>query len=139
MKEEIVRKESILIADDDESIRRGLEIIFVKNGYEVEIAETGKEALEKAQGRLFNAALLDIRMPDIGGVDLIAPLKKIHPDMAIIMVTAYATVETVARALREEVSAFIIKPFNTNEVLARVREAIEKLHLIIEMKQNLPI
>ncbi len=134
-KEETKDKESILIVDDDEATCRILTLLFAKNGYETEMAGTGREALEKVQGRFFNVALLDIRLPDLEGIELIAPLKEIHPEMAVIMVTAYASVETAARALQEGASAYITKPFNIYEVLANVRTALEKQHLLIENRR----
>ena len=134
-KEEIYEKESILIVDDDEGTCRTLSLIFGKKGYETETAGTGQEALEKAQRRFFNVALLDIRLPDMEGVELLAPLDRMHPDMMMIMVTAYASLETAVRALNEGASAYITKPLNMDEVLAAVREALEKQRLLMENKR----
>ena len=92
-------KESILIVDDNESVRRTLTLIFEKSGYEIDTAKTGRDALQKAKGRFFNLALLDIRLPDMEGIELIAPLKDRHPDMAFIIITAYASLDNAVRAL----------------------------------------
>jgi DNA-binding NtrC family response regulator len=131
------RKESILIVDDDESTRRSLTLIFGKKGYETETAGTGREAIEKAQDRFFNLALLDIKLPEVEGVELIAPLKEMHPDMVVIMATAYASLETAVRALNEGASAYITKPLNMDEVRATVREALEKQRLVMENRRLL--
>ena len=80
-------------------------------------------------------ALLDIRLPDMEGTTLLAPLKEMYPDMAVIIVTAHASVETAARALNAGASAYITKPFNVDEVLATVMEAIEKQRLIVENRR----
>ena len=128
-------KESILIIDDDESTCRSLTLIFNKKGYETETAGTGREAIEKAQGRFFNVALLDIRLPDMEGTALLVPLKEMHPDMAVIMITAYASVENAVRALTEGASAYITKPLNMDKVLAIVREALEKQRLVEEKRR----
>jgi len=128
-------KKSVLIVDDDEATCRSLELIFGKNGYETETAGTGREALEKAQGRFFNVALLDIKLPDVEGIELLVPLKEIDPDMAVIMFTGYASVETAVRALNQGASAYITKPVKVEQVLARVREAIEKQHLVMENRR----
>ncbi|MGA9349292.1 MAG: response regulator [Anaerolineae bacterium] len=125
----------ILIVDDDENICRSLRLIFKKKGYEVETAGTGREALEKAQERFFNLALLDIRLPDTAGIELLAPLKELHPDMAVILVTGYASLETAVQALHEGALAYITKPLNMDEVLATVREALEKQRLVIENRR----
>ncbi|MCJ7569733.1 MAG: response regulator, partial [Anaerolineales bacterium] len=92
-------KTNILIVDDDESTRRSLRLILGKKGYETQEAGTGREAIEKAQEAGFDVALLDIRLPDMGGVDLIKPLREKRPDMAVIMITGYASLETAVQAL----------------------------------------
>jgi len=128
-------KESILIVDDSESTCRTLALILRKKGYETEAAGTGQEAIEKAQGRFFNLALIDLRLPDMEGVELLAPFKEMHPDMAVIMITAYASLETAVWALNEGASAYITKPLNMDEVLAKVRKVFEKQRLVREKRQ----
>ena len=128
-------KERILIVDDDKSTRRSLSLIFGKKGYETEAVGTGREAIEKAQERFFNLALLDIRLPDVEGIGLLAPLKEIHPDMVVIMVTGYASLETAVRALNEGASAYTTKPLNMDEVLATVEGALEKQRLVLENRR----
>ncbi len=126
---------SIIIVDDDESMCRSLTLIFEKKGYETETAGTGREALEKASERFFNVALLDIKLPDMEGVELLSPLKEMHPDMLVIMVTAYASLETAMRALNEGAYAYITKPLNMDQVLATVRETLEKQRLVMENRR----
>lgn len=129
------KKESILIVDDDESTGDILTLILNKKGYKTEIARTGREALEKARRRFFNLALLDIRLPDMEGIELIAPLKEIHPDMVIIIVTAYASVDNAMRALNEGASGYITKPLSMDKLLTIVREELEKQRLIMENRR----
>ena len=129
------QKESILIVDDDKGTCRSLKLIFEKKGYETEMASTGGEAIEKVRRRFFNLALLDIRLPDTEGVQLLAALKEIHSDMVIIMMTAYASMETAMRALNEGAVGYITKPLNMDEVLAAVREAVEKQRLVIKNRE----
>ena len=128
-------KESILIVDDDESICKTLGLIFSKKGYETETVGTGREALEKVQGGFFNVTLLDIKLPDVEGVKLLPPLKEMHPGMAVLLVTAYASMETAIQALNGGASAYITKPLDMDEVLANVRETLEKQRLIKEKHQ----
>ncbi len=128
-------KESILIIDDDESTCRMLSLMLGKRGYEMETAGTGKEALEKAQGRFFNVALLDIRLPDMEGVELLEPLKRMHPDIAIIVLTAYASVETAMQAVNKGAQAYITKPFDVTELLTALTEALGKQRLVMENKR----
>ncbi|MCK4697706.1 MAG: response regulator, partial [Dehalococcoidia bacterium] len=129
------KMERILIIDDDESSRRSLSLILGKNGYEAETAGTGQEALEKAQKRFFNLAFLDIRLPDVEGTKLIAPLKEMHPSLEVIMITGYASVETAVQALTDGASAYITKPLNMDEVLATVEGLLEKQRLIEEKER----
>ena len=134
-REEMHEKQTILIIDDDESNRRSLALILEGRGYETETAETGAEALEKAQGRFFNLALVDIRLPDIEGIELITPLKEIHPDIAVIMVTGFGSMETAVRSLKAEALGYITKPFNMEEMLATVNQILDKQRLIIENRK----
>ena len=125
-------KESILIVDDDESTLRTLSLVFKKRGYQVATAETGQDALEKAKGKFFNLALLDLKLPDMEGAELLTPLKQMHPDMVLLMVTAYASLETALKALHNGASAYITKPLNLDAVLATISEALEKQRLVAE-------
>jgi two-component system cell cycle response regulator len=133
--EEMGNKKSILIVDDDASMRRSLALILGRKGYDTETAETGREAMEEAQRRFFNVVLLDIKLPDVEGIELLAPLKSTHHDMAVIMITGHASTETAVRAMNTGASAYITKPLNMDEVLATVREALEKQCLIEEKRQ----
>jgi len=90
--------------------------------------------LKRAQERFFNLTLLDIKLPDMEGVELIALLKEMHPDMAVIMITGYASLETAIQALNNGASAYITKPLNMDDVLATVREALDKQRLIIQKR-----
>jgi len=129
------KKPSILIVDDDESTCRTLSLIFGKKGYETETAGTGREALEKAQQRFFNLALLDIKLPDMEGVELLAPLNIMHPDMMMIMVTGHASLETAIRAINEGAWSYITKPLNMDEVLITVKGALERQRLVLENRR----
>ena len=132
---EMNEKGSILIVDDDAGIRETLSLVFEKNGFEPETAGTGQEAIDKTLRRFFNVAIIDIRLPDVEGIELLTLLKEMHPDMAVIMVTAYASIDTALRALNEGASAYITKPMNMNEVLATVRDALGKQRLLEEKRQ----
>lgn len=130
-------KERILIVDDDEGTRRSLSLIFNRKGYETAAAGTGEAALKLARQGFFNLALLDIKLPDMEGVELLAPLKGIHPDMEMIMVTAHASLETAMQALNRGASLYITKPLNMDEVLSTIREVLEKQRLRLENRRLL--
>ena len=128
----VSKRPRILIVDDDEGTRRSLALILSKKGYETETAGTGREALDKAWERAFNLALLDIRLPDMEGVDLIAHLKATHPDMAVIMITGHASVKTAVQALDEGALAYITKPLDVDRALAVIKDALDKQRLLRE-------
>jgi len=124
---------NILIIEDDESTRKILTLVLAKKGYATETARTGKEALEKAKKQSFNVTLLDIKLPDMEGMELVAPLKELHPDLAVIVITAYASLETALQALKEGAADYITKPLDMKEVLAAIGEVLEKQRLVVEL------
>ncbi|MFQ6125651.1 MAG: PAS domain S-box protein [Candidatus Heimdallarchaeota archaeon] len=133
--EEIDTKKRILIVDDEEHICRSLKLLFDHEGYETETVETGREALEKVKAKKFNLVLLDIKLPDMEGVELVTPLKELHPDIVVMMITGYASLETAVQSMRNGASAYIMKPLDMKEVLHAVREALERQYLIIERRR----
>jgi PAS domain S-box-containing protein len=128
----MTEEKRILIVDDDENTCKSLKLIFETRGYETETALTGKEALEEAQKKPVNLALLDLRLPDMEGVELLEALKAMQPDMAMVMVTGYASVGSVVQALEAGASAYITKPLDMEEVLTRVGSILERRHRILE-------
>ncbi len=128
-------KMRILIIEDEESSRRTLELILNKSGYEVERAETGQEALAKASENKFNLALLDIKLPDIEGIDLIKPLQKTNPDMEVIMVTGYASVESAVLSLKMGASNYITKPLDMDKMLVEVKNVFNTQRLVFEKRR----
>lgn len=127
----------ILIVDDDESSRRTLSLVLSSKGYATETAATGAEALEqvRADGIPFHVILLDIRLPDIQGVELIPPLKEAYPDVAVVMVTGYASLDTAIQALHQGAWAYVTKPVNLDGLLSIVQQAVERHQLLAEKRQ----
>ncbi len=119
----------ILIVDDDASTRRTLTLIFEKNGYQVETAASGQEALDKARRHAVDLALLDLRLPDIEGVELLAPLRRLYPDIALVLATGYASLETAIRALNEGADVYVTKPLDVDAVLGKVQDLLERQRL----------
>jgi len=121
----VTPKKTILIVDDDKSILRTFTRILQKSGYEIETAETGKEASEKVGSRHYDLALVDIRLPDIDGTDLLAELKK-HLQYTIkIMITGFPSLETGVKALDEGADAYLVKPVKPQELLDIIEEKIK--------------
>ena len=128
-------KARILVVDDDEGLRKSLGLIIKRKSYRVETAGTGQEALEKAWGKEINLALVDLKLPDMEGVNLIPTLKEMHPELAVIVITGCASIETAIQALNKGASAYITKPLNIDELCAKVEEALEKQRLLAENKR----
>ena len=118
-------KKTILVVDDDKSILRTFTRILQKSGYEIETAETGKEAIEKVENRHYDLALVDIRLPDIDGTDLIAKLKKQLQQTTKIMITGFPSLETGIKALDEGADAYLVKPVKPQELLFLLEEKLK--------------
>jgi two-component system response regulator PilR (NtrC family) len=116
----------ILIVDDERSMREFLSIYLRRAGYRVEAAPTGEEARRMLQGREFDLVITDLRMPDIGGLDVLAEAKKLYPDTQVIVVTAFATTETAIAAMKAGAYDYLTKPFKVDEVGLVVERALER-------------
>jgi DNA-binding NtrC family response regulator len=116
----------ILIVDDDESIRKVLAAVLEENGYMIDAAEDGKEAIEKTDKNFYNLALVDIRLPDIEGSKLIAMMKETTPRMRKIIITGFPSLQNAVEALNKGADAYIIKPFDMDKVLQTIKEQLKK-------------
>ena len=118
-------KKTILVVDDDKSILRTFTRILQKSGYKIDVAETGKEAIEKAENNHFDLALVDIRLPDMDGTDLLAKLKKPLQHTVKIMITGFPSLETGVKALDEGADAYLVKPVKPQELLMLLDEKLK--------------
>jgi DNA-binding NtrC family response regulator len=118
-------KPAILVVDDEAIVRLSLRDWFTDEGCEVNVAETGAEALRLAAARPYDIALLDIKMPGMDGLELQAHLAEKSPDTTVIMMTAYASVETAVSALKAGAYDYIVKPFDPDELTHLVERASE--------------
>jgi len=116
---------TILVVDDDKSILRTFTRILQKNGYEIDSAETGKEAIEKACSRHYDLALVDIRLPDMDGTDLLAKIKEQLQNTIKIMITGFPSLESGVKALDEGADAYLVKPVKPEELLMLIKEKLK--------------
>ena len=116
----------ILVVDDDPQIRRVMRTTLTGEGYEVEDARSGEEALEKLRAGRYELMLLDINMPGMGGIETCRQVRA-NSDMAIIMLTVRNTEQDKVQALDAGADDFITKPFSTPELLARIRAALRRM------------
>jgi CheY-like chemotaxis protein len=109
---------SILVVDDDQSMAKTLADIFRIKGYLTDVAHCGSDALKKVEQAAFDCVLSDIKMPDINGVELYKAIKKIQPELPVMLMTAYSTDTLVNEGLAEGIVAVLTKPLNIPELLA---------------------
>ena len=128
-------KGALLIVDDELAVRHSLTSWFRQDGYEVETAENAAEALRKFQQRRFDVALLDIKMPGMDGMELLAHVRRIEPGVAAIMITAFASVETAVCSLKEGAFDYVTKPIDPDELSHLVGRAMETRRLAGENRQ----
>ncbi|MCF8081530.1 MAG: sigma-54 dependent transcriptional regulator [Deltaproteobacteria bacterium] len=119
----------LLIIDDEENMRHMLKIMLEKAGYEVETAQDGVEALERMEREEFDYILCDLRMPRMDGMTFIKQALEKYPEKTYIMMSAYGTVETALKAIKEGAYDYISKPFKTDEVLLTLKKAEERERL----------
>jgi len=119
----------ILIVDDEESMREMLDIMLSKVGYEVSCACSYGEALKFIQGDNFDLVVSDIKMPDSSGLELLKKIRSMNPDLPVIIITAYASLDSALVALREGAFDYINKPFEVNQIKFSIKRALENKRL----------
>jgi two-component system, sensor histidine kinase and response regulator len=128
-------RRTLLIVDDEEGPRQSLRIVF-KDDYNTLLADNGNRALELAREHPVDAAVLDIRMSGMSGVDLLGKLKEINPTIEVVMLTAYETIETARQALRLGACDYLTKPFDLSTIRAAVANAMERHAMAQEIRAN---
>jgi DNA-binding response OmpR family regulator len=118
-------KKTILVIDDDKSILRTLTRILQKAGYEVDTAETGKEAMDKAEKRRYDLALVDVRLPDVDGTELLVSMKDSLRDSVKIMITGFPSLDTGVKALDGGADAYLVKPVKPGDLLTLIEEKLK--------------
>ena len=116
----------ILIVDDDENIRKVLTTILYDEGYAVDSVGTAKKAIAKTEKRFYNLALIDIRLPDMEGINLLTKMKDTTPKMRKLIITGYPTLQNAVEAVNRGADAYIIKPFDIKKVLNTIKEELVK-------------
>lgn len=116
----------ILVIDDDESVRKVLVAALEDEGYVVDAAENGAEAVRKSQSNFYNLALIDIRLPDMEGTVLLSEMKDTVPKMVKIMVTGYPGLQNAVEAVNRGADGYVVKPFKMEDLLKTVKEHLQK-------------
>src|SRR5438105_4411693 len=117
---------TVLIIDDEAEIRESLQTLLELEGYDVHCAENGQEGLTRLGERAFDLVLLDLALPDRNGLEVLAEIRDRDPQLAVIMITAYGTVENAVKAMQAGAVNFIQKPWDNEKLLADVRAAVAR-------------
>lgn len=129
-------KANILIVEDDTNIRETLSNILQQNGYNTDTARNGREALQKSQAKFFNLALLDIKLPDMEGTELLTTMHENVPKMTKIMITGYPSLENAVEALNLGADAYTIKPVKPEKLLWLIEEKLDKQRTAEKMTEE---
>ncbi|HKW32835.1 MAG TPA: sigma-54 dependent transcriptional regulator [Candidatus Acidoferrum sp.] len=136
-------KGSILVVDDESEIREGLELLLKGEGYGVASAETGESGLAKLEEHPFDLLLLDVSLPDRNGLDMLKEIRRRDPELSVVLITAYGSIDMARAAFKNGAMDYITKPWSNDELLAQVAQAVEarrlrdeNLHLKRALKQR---
>ncbi|MCA1757111.1 MAG: sigma-54 dependent transcriptional regulator [Bacteroidales bacterium] len=128
----MTEKISILIVDDEESVRDSLYNWFIEDGYHVECAENAKKALSMLEGRPFDIILADIKMPGMDGMEMHRRIRTLNTDSIVIIMTAFASVDTAVQALKDGAYDYVTKPFDPDDLSHLIRNAATQIALKTE-------
>ncbi len=127
---------SVLVVDDEQIMREVIARLLRREGYEVKTVGSGEEGLEAARDHPFDLVLLDLMLPGMGGLDVLSEFSEAFPQIVVIMITAYASIENAVAATRKGAFDFITKPFKNDELLLVIKNSLEKQELV---KENLQL
>jgi DNA-binding NtrC family response regulator len=127
-------QERILVIDDEEVVREIFQRVLKSSGYETEVCASGEEGLKASREREFDAVVLDVMMNGIGGLATLQELRKMDPDIPVIMVTAYASLENAIECMKQGAFDYITKPFKNEAVVLALQKALKQRSLVRENK-----
>jgi len=122
------------VVDDDPSLRRVLQVQLEEDGYEVEVAASAQQSLSMLQLRPFDLVIADLKMPGMSGLELLQHARSQHPQMHVIMLTAFGTVDTAVEAMKAGAFDYLTKPVHPDEMAVVVRRAMEHVHLVEQVR-----
>ena len=118
--------DKILIVDDDDALRESMVSILESEGYVLDAAKSGREAEVKIQNHNYNLALLDIRLPDMTGIELLSKINECAPRMKKIILTGFPDTETAIKSVNEKADAYLVKPFDPDKLLEIIADNIKQ-------------
>jgi len=127
--------QTILVVDDERAIRKALQDILAFEGYKVEEAADGQEALKLIEEHSYDCVICDIKMPKIDGIELLMKVQQIKPELPFVVISGHGDIETAVDAVKKGAFDYISKPPDLNRLLITVRNAMDKKSLVVETKQ----
>src|ERR1700757_3061679 len=129
-------KGSILVVDDESEIREGLELLLRGEGYGVSSADTGESGLEKLEQHPYDLLLLDVSLPDRNGLDMLKEIHRRDPQLSVVLITAYGSIEMARAAFKNGAMDYITKPWSNDEMLAQGGQALGTQRLCEKKKHR---
>lgn len=120
------RKARIIVIDDDEGIRTVFKANLEKNGYIVDAVDNGKDAISKIERQFYNLALIDIRLPNMEGIEILESFNKKQPNMVKLIITGYPSLDNAIEAVNKNADGYILKPVNMEELLIMIKKLLEE-------------
>jgi two-component system, OmpR family, phosphate regulon sensor histidine kinase PhoR len=131
----MVENTHVLVVDDEEVVREGCRRVLIGKGYEISTAENGKQALDILVAQKIDIILLDLKMPVMGGEEVLLKTREMYPDIPVIVITGHGTVDTAVECMKKGAYDFITKPFQIDQFLITVGRAADKRHLELKARQ----
>ena len=125
-------KHHLLVVDDEEVIREGMRRILSAEGYHVDTSASGRTAIEKIQEQDFDVVITDLKMPGMDGMEVLKTIKILQPEVPVVIITGYSTVDTAVEAMKNGAFDYIAKPFTSELIIDKVRKAVDYKTLAIE-------
>ena len=130
-----MEKARVLIAEDEKTQRDLLEGFLKKEGFSVEAVSQGREVLQRLEGHFFDVVLLDYKMPELDGLHTLKGIRELYPELPVVMMTAYGSVETAVASMKEGAIDYLTKPIDLEELLLIIQKASERSNLIRENRE----
>ena len=131
----MAEESNILVVDDERGIREGCRRILISEGYTVDVAENGEEGLKLVKSKSFDLILVDLMMPVMGGLEMMEEVRKFDPEIIMIVITGFATIETAVDAMKHGAYDYMPKPFAPDQVIAVVNRGLEKRRLSLQAQR----
>ena len=128
-------KPKVLIVDDEKGLRIGAQRLLLNEGYDVTVAENGTEGINYGTTSEFDLAVIDLKMPDIGGLEVLEKIRKKYPNTICFIATAFASYETAIEATKLGAFSYIPKPFTPEELLSNLKEGLQRRQILLEAEK----